>query len=340
LGRKAEHSERYGGRRILLTGGAGSIGSALTTLLLGFRPESVTVLDMDEAALTADHRRRGVGAVRHVLCDIRDAGRLQDEQAKARPDVLFHLAAYKHVDWAELYPEEFIDTNLQGTWNVLRAAGRAGVQTVVAASTDKAALAASLYGRTKRLMEQLTAFAARRGDGRHVAVRFVNVLDSAGSASELFLKQARARVPLTVTETGMRRYWITQAHAAAAAAQAPLLADEGFTLATPADAVQLTVGELANRIWQQTGHEGTPIMDVVGIRLGETRSEVLTAPGETVAATSRQGIAPIVGEIPTAAPAWVLERLPEHGTREDVRAVWLEVLRRPGLLVPGAAATP
>ena len=333
-----ELQERYGGRRIFLTGGAGSIGSALTTLLLGFRPESVTVLDTHEAALTADRRRRGAGAVRHVLCDIRDAGRLEHELTKARPDVVFHFAAYKHVDWAELYPEEFIDTNLQGSWNVLRAAEQADVDTVVVASTDKAALAASLYGRTKRFMEQLTAFAGSRVDARRVVVRFVNVLGSAGSASELFLRQARADVPLTVTETGMLRYWITHAHAAAAAAQAPLLADEGVVLAVPADATQLTVGELAERIWRQTGHEGAPVLDVVGIRPGETLSEVLTAPGETIAATSRQGIAPIVGEIPSAAPAWVLERLPERGSREDVRAVWLEALRRPGLLVPSAAA--
>ena len=71
--------------------------------------------------------------------------------------MIFHLAAYKHVDWAETHPEEFVDTNLQGSWNVLRAAEAAGVETVVVASTDKAALAASFYGRTKRFMEQLTA---------------------------------------------------------------------------------------------------------------------------------------------------------------------------------------
>ena len=107
-----------------------------------------------------------------------------------------------------------------------------------------------------------------------------------------------------------------------------------------AEAVQLTVGELATRIWHATGHDSTPIMELVGIRPGETLSEVLTAPGETIVATSRQGIAPIVGEISTAAAAWVLERLTEGATREDARAVWLEALRRPGLLQPNAAATP
>jgi FlaA1/EpsC-like NDP-sugar epimerase len=335
-----ELQERYGGRRIFLTGGAGSIGSALTTLLLGFRPESVTLLDSHEAALTADRRRRGPGAVRHVLCDVRDSGRLEHELARAKPDVVFHLAAYKHVDWAELYPEEFVDTNLQGSWNVLRAAERADVETVVVASTDKAALAASLYGRTKRFMEQLTAFAGRRAGAHRIAVRFVNVLGSAGSASELFLNQARAQVPLTVTETGMVRYWITLAHAAAVAAQAPLLAADGARLATPSDAVTLTVGELAGRIWRTAGNDGEAAVDVVGIRPGETLTEVLTAPGERLGDSQLQGIVPIAGEISSAGAAWVLERLPERGSREDVRAVWLEALRRPGLLAQSAAPAP
>ncbi len=294
-----ELQERYGGRRILLTGGAGSIGSALTTVLEGFRPEAITVLDTNEAALTADRRLRGP-CVRHVLCDVRDAGRLERELNQARPDVVFHLAAYKHVDWAELYPEEFVDTNLHGSWNVLTAAERAGVETVVVASTDKAALAASFYGRTKRFMEQLTAYSGRRTGGRRIAIRFVNVLGTAGSASELFLRQARAGVPLTVTDSTMVRYWITMAHAAAAAAQAPLLASEGVALATPADAVTLTVGDLAERIWRVSGHHGEPEVDVVGIRPGETLSEVLTGSGETLGEPSRQGIAPIEGEIPTA----------------------------------------
>jgi nucleoside-diphosphate-sugar epimerase/sugar phosphate isomerase/epimerase len=331
-----ELQEHYGGRRVLITGGAGSIGRGLTTLLAGFRPEVITVLDSNEAALTADRRRRGP-SVRHVLCDLRDAGRLEQELGLARPDIVFHLAAYKHVDLAELYPEEFVDTNLHGSWTVLRAAERMEVGTVVVASTDKAALAANFYGRTKRLMEQLTAFSGRRVDGRRIAVRFVNVLGTAGSVSELFLRQARADVPLTVTDAGMIRYWVTMAHAAATAAQAPLLADEGIGLATCGDAATLTVGELASRIWRTAGRKGEPEVDIVGIRAGETLSEVLVGPGEEIGQARIQGIVPILGEIPTAGPAWVVERLPERGTREDARSVWLEVMRRPGLLTQTAA---
>jgi FlaA1/EpsC-like NDP-sugar epimerase len=337
-----ELQELFGDRRVLITGGGGSIGGALATLLSGFRPRQITLLDAHEAALTADRRQRDpllVERMSHVLCDIRDAGRLETEFGRARPDVVFHLAAYKHVDWAETYPEEFIDNNLHGSWNVLRAAEKAGVDTVVVASTDKAALAASFYGRTKRFMEQLTAYAAQRAGAKRAAVRFVNVLSSAGSASDLFLRQARANVPLTVTDTGMVRYWITMAHAATLAAHGALLAGEGAMLAAPADPAMLTVGELAERIWSGAGREGVPAIDLLGIRRGETLTEVITAPGEEIGDERFQGIAPIQGEIPTTAPAWVAERLPATGGREEARAVWLEAMRRPGLLTPTQATS-
>jgi FlaA1/EpsC-like NDP-sugar epimerase len=334
-----ELQELFGGRRVLITGGGGSIANALATLLVGFRPEMITLLDGHEASLTGDRRSRDPFALErmaHVLCDIRDAGRLETEFGRAKPDVVFHLAAYKHVDWAEVYPEEFVDTNLHGSWNVLRAAEKTGVDTVVVASTDKAALAASFYGRTKRFMEQLTAFAAHRAGAHRAAVRFVNVLGSAGSASDLFMRQARAGVPLTVTDTGMVRYWITMAHAATLAAHGALLAGEGTLLACPADPAMLTVGELAERIWSGCGLEGKPDIDLVGIRRGETLSEVITARGEVIGEERFQGIAPIAGEISTAGPAWVAERLPASGSREEARAVWLEAMQRPGLLTPSA----
>ncbi len=330
-----ELQELFGGRRVLLTGGGGSIARALSTFLCGFRPERVTLLDSSEVALAADKRERdAAGPVAHVLCDVREPGRLERELAQAKPDVVFHLAAYKHVDWAEIFPEEFVDTNLHGSWNILRAAEAAGVETVVVASTDKAALAASFYGRTKRFMEQMTAYSARRTGANLTAVRLVNVLGSAGSASEIFLHQARAGVPLTVTDTGMVRYWITTAHAAALVAQAALLAREGTLLCGPHDPVTLTVGELAQRIWELAGPGGDVEIELTGIRRGETLSEVLTGPGEGTGDERHQGIAPIESEISTAGAAWVAERLPEQGSREDARAIWLEAMQRPGLLAP------
>jgi nucleoside-diphosphate-sugar epimerase len=332
-----ELQERFGGRRVLLTGGGGSIGGALATFLAGFRPDKITLIDGHESSLIADRRGRDPQALdrfEHVLCDIREPGRLERELATAKPDIVFHLAAYKHVDWAEVFPDEFVDTNLHGSWNVLRAAEAAGVETVVVASTDKAALAQSFYGRTKRFMEQLTAFAGRRAGGRRTAVRLVNVLGSAGSASEIFLRQARAGVPLTVTDTGMIRYWITMSHAACLVAQAALLAADGVALCGPHDPVMLTVGELAERIWRLAGPGGDAEIELLGIRRGETLTEVLTGPGEELGEERHQGISPIESEIPTAGAAWVIERLPARGGREEARAIWLEAMQRPGLLTP------
>ena len=332
-----ELQEQFGGRRVLVTGGGGSIGGALATFLSGFRPERITLVDGHESSLIADRRSRDAETLdrfRHVLCDIREPGRLERELAAAKPDTVFHLAAYKHVDWAEVYPEEFVDTNLHGSWNVLRAAEDAGVETVVVASTDKAALAQSFYGRTKRFMEQLTAFAARRAGAQRTAVRLVNVLGSAGAASQIFLEQARAGVPLTVTDTGMVRYWITMSHAACLVAQAALLAGEGVPLCSPHDPVMLTVGELAERIWRLAGPGGDAEIELLGIRRGETLTEVLTGAGEELGPQRHQGICAIEGEIPTTGAAWVVERLPERGSREQARAIWLEAMQRPGLLAP------
>jgi FlaA1/EpsC-like NDP-sugar epimerase len=202
------------------------------------------------------------------------------------------------------------------------------------ASTDKAAAAAGVYGRTKRLMEQLTAFSARETGGRRIAVRFVNVLGTAGSVSELFLRQARAGLPLTVTDGGMVRYWVTMAHAASLAAHAALLAPDGVLLATAAEPATLTVGDLATRIWRESGRKGPPETDVIGIRPGETMGEILVGPSESLGEERFQGIAPIEGEVPTAAPAWVLERLGDGTPRDEARSVWLEALSRPGLLAP------
>jgi FlaA1/EpsC-like NDP-sugar epimerase len=96
----------------------------------------------------------------------------------------------------------------------------------------------------------------------------------------------------------------------------------------------LTVGELAERIWQYAGRGEAPELDVVGIRRGETLNEVLTGPGEEISEERHHGIAVIGGELSTAGPAWVVERLPRRGSRDEVRAVWLEAMRRPGLLAP------
>jgi FlaA1/EpsC-like NDP-sugar epimerase len=115
-----------------------------------------------------------------------------------------------------------------------------------------------------------------------------------------------------------------------------LLAEEDVHLAAPADPVLLTVGELAERIWRRAG-SGEPAIDLVGIRQGETLSEVLTGEGEHLGAERFQGIAPIEGEISLSAANWVAERLDTGAGRAEARAVWLEAMSRPGLLAVAGA---
>ena len=322
--------DHLAGRRVMVTGGAGSIGRSLTSLLAAFRPALITVVDSHEAALTADRHAKGAARLarfEHVLCDIRDRGRLEHETSRARPDVVFHLAAYKHVDWAERYPEEFAATNLDGSWNVLRAAR--GADTVVVASTDKAARASSLYGRTKRLMETLTALAAERAGGGRAAVRLVNVLGSAGSATELWLRQSRAGVPLTLTDPTMVRFWITMAHAASLVAHGGLAAAGGTRLLTAADPVEEQIGVIAERIWRAAGPGTEPEMHVAGVRPGETMTEILVGPGEELGEEVRMGAAAIAGEAPTDAAAAVVEEVERCGGAEERRQAWLGALSGP-----------
>lgn len=324
-----ELEERFGGARVLVTGGAGSVGRGLARFLDGFRPQRITILDSNESALAQDLREQPPTArtrTEHVLCDVRDFGRLTAELQRAAPDVVFHLAAYKHVDWAERYPEEYVATNLEGSWNLLEAARAEGVRTVVVASTDKAARAASLYGRTKRLMEQLVALAAARGEDERVAVRLVNVLGSAGSASDLFLRQARAGVPLTLTDAGMARFWITGPQAATLMACGALLAPTDEVLAGAVDPVTMTVGELARRIWRQAGHADDPDLEIVGVRPGETMTEVMTGPGERQGAAAYPGFAPI--RSPLTLDESLVAAVGEAAPGAARRAVWLDVLRR------------
>jgi nucleoside-diphosphate-sugar epimerase/sugar phosphate isomerase/epimerase len=321
-------ADRLAGARVLVTGGAGSIGRALTNLLAAFRPELITVLDSHEAALTADRHQKGalrLAVFEHVLCDIRDRARLDAEARRARADLVFHLAAYKHVDWAERYPVEFAATNLDGSWNVLRAAEETGARTVVVASTDKAARAANLYGRTKRMMETLTALAAERAGGGRAAVRLVNVLGSAGSATELWLRQARAGVPLTLTDPAMERYWITMAHAASLVAHGCLAAEGGARLVTAHEPVELAIGEVAGRIWRLAAG-GEPDLHIAGVRPGETMDEVLVGPGEELGEELYQGCAQIRGDAPAASAAAVVAEVERAAGPDERRRLWLEAL--------------
>jgi FlaA1/EpsC-like NDP-sugar epimerase len=206
------------GRRILVTGAGGTIGSELTRQLAALAPARLILFDHSEFLLYSidiELRERFPGlAIRPLLGNVRDRTRLDEVLAEERPEVVFHAAALKHVPMVELNPVEGVLTNVIGSRNVAEAARDHRVQLVVQISTDKAVNPTSVMGATKRLAEAvcqaLDLDAARgRGNTRFVTVRFGNVLGSTGSVVPLFTHQLAAGGPLTVTHPDVTRFFMT-----------------------------------------------------------------------------------------------------------------------------------
>jgi FlaA1/EpsC-like NDP-sugar epimerase len=215
------------GRRILVTGAGGTIGSELSRQLAALAPVRLILVDNSEYLLYSidiELRERFPGlAIRPLLGDVRDRLRVVEMLAAERPEVVFHAAALKHVPMVELNPVEGVLTNVVGSRNVAEAARAHGVRLVVQISTDKAVNPTSVMGATKRLAEAACqaldldeAERQRRGQGkapaggtRFVTVRFGNVLGSTGSVVPLFTRQLAAGGPLTVTDPDVTRFFMT-----------------------------------------------------------------------------------------------------------------------------------
>ena len=220
-----------------------------------------------------------------VLCDIRDYDALDKVFADHRPDVLFHAAALKHLPMLEQYPLEGWKTNTLGTLNVLRAAEKYGVQRLVNVSTDKAADATSVLGKTKRLAEELTAFYARKTGRTWLSVRFGNVLGSRGSMLHTFTAQIEAGGPLTVTHPDITRYFMTIPEACELTIQAG-------AIGRPADVLVLDMGEpvrildVAKGLIRRSGKNIKIIF--TGLRPNEKMHEVLFSGDEERTATNHE----------------------------------------------------
>ena len=204
------------GRRVLVTGAGGTIGSELARQIATLGPASLTLLDHGEFALyeidlELSERHPGVPR-RAVLADVRDEVRVGRLVGEVRPELVFHAAALKHVPIVEAQPLEGLFTNAIGTRNVAEAAVAAGVALMVMVSTDKAVNPTNVMGASKRLAElccQTMDLDQEAGGTHFVTVRFGNVLGSAGSVIPLFEKQLKAGGPLTVTHPDVERYFMT-----------------------------------------------------------------------------------------------------------------------------------
>lgn len=222
--------ERLGGRRVLITGAAGSIGSELARQVAAYGAAEIVLLDRNERALVAlDAELRGrfpEVAITPLLCDIRDRERTADIFARHRPEIVYHAAAYKHVPMMEMNPVEAVKNNVLGTRDLLEAADASGVERFVLISTDKAVKPINIMGSTKRIAERLLEGAAGRGC-RKIAVRFGNVLGSEGSVVPILLRQIRGGGPVTITHPEATRYFMTIPEAVHLVLQASALGDGG-----------------------------------------------------------------------------------------------------------------
>jgi dTDP-glucose 4,6-dehydratase len=269
------------GRRLLVTGAGGSVGSELCRQIHRFAPAALIMLDRDESALHAIQLSiYGQGLLDSpeiVLADIRDRASLDAVFAEQAPEVVFHAAALKHLPLLERYPMEAWHTNVIGTLNVLEASAAAGVQRFVNISTDKAADPVSALGYSKRLAEQLTAWMSRRTEGSYLSVRFGNVLGSRGSVLHAFHAQIEAGGPVTVTDPRVSRYFMTVAEACQLVVQAG-------AIGRPGEALVLDMGEpvrILDVARRMIAAAGTSVEIVfTGLRAGEKLHESPLAVGE------------------------------------------------------------
>lgn len=293
------------GRRVMVTGGGGSIGSELCRQILRCAPEELVVLGHGENSifeicnelnrqsklempLSSDSPQPRISA---VIADIRFPDRIHAVFRQYRPQVVFHAAAHKHVPLMEDNPTEAVGNNILGTRNLLEAAVAVGVERFVMISTDKAVKPTSIMGASKRVAELLVHQTAARLGKPYVAVRFGNVLGSRGSVVLTFKQQIAAGGPVTVTHPEMKRFFMTIPEAVQLVLQASVLGQGG-------EVFMLDMGEpvkivdLARDLIELSGLEVGRDIDIAftGMRPGEKLFEELFIPGETYQRTAHHKI--------------------------------------------------
>jgi FlaA1/EpsC-like NDP-sugar epimerase len=275
----------FRGRRVLVTGGGGSIGSEIAQQIARLEPAALFLLDHDETHLH-DAVQRIQEPSEQVLADVRDRAEIESVFDRVRPDVVFHAAAHKHVPILEQHACQAVATNVFGTVNVVDAAARIGTERLVLISTDKAAEPASVMGASKWLAEQ--ALLARAPTGRrYCSVRFGNVLGSRGSVIPTFQAQIDEGGPVTVTDPRMTRFFMSLREAVSLVVQASAVCEnhEVFMLEM-GEAVNVL--DLARRMIELNGYavDEDIRIKITGARPGERLSESVHGDGEDVVKTA------------------------------------------------------
>jgi O-antigen biosynthesis protein WbqV len=332
------------GRRVLITGAGGTIGSELVRQVAAFGPAHVTLFDNGEFNLyqidmemAEDHAAISRAA---ILGDVRDAARLAQVFAAEKPELVFHAAAFKHVPLTERNPNEAALTNAIGTALVAEACRAGGVGTMVLVSTDKAVNPTNVMGATKRIAEMICQSLNRDrldSDTRFVAVRFGNVLGSTGSVVPLFQRQLAQGGPLTVTHPDITRYFMTKGEAVELILQAAAMpdgdADRHGALFVLDMGEPVRIQDLARQMIRLSGRQ--PDRDIAiefsGLRPGEKMFEELIHDAEQLIDTAIDGIhlaAPRTLDYAELKP--MLERLTELATARQTEATLAQIK----LLVP------
>ena len=279
------------GKRVLVTGAGGSIGSELCRQIVGLDPKDLTLYERHENSLYAiagELTDRGHSCAMHeVLGDITDVPRLYETLKTYRPDIIFHAAAHKHVPLMELNPGEAFKNNVIGTRLLAEAAEQFGVEHFVLISTDKAVNPSSVMGATKRVAELVVQSLAGRSKTCFLTVRFGNVLGSNGSVVPRFQKQIKAGGPITVTHPDVRRYFMLIPEAVILVLQAAAIGEKGAIYILEMGE-QIRLVDLARNLIRLSSHvpEKSIPIKFVGLRPGEKLEEELVGECERAVPSS------------------------------------------------------
>jgi len=266
-------------KTVLITGGAGSIGSALTKKLLEFPIRAVRVLDVNEHALFLLKRSLNDRRLRPFLGSILDQERV--DMASNNVDIIIHTAAVKNIEITEFNPIETIEVNTIGTVNLIKSAIKIKPKKFLNVSTDKAVEPTTLYGTTKQLSERLTSWAGATSiTTKFATIRFGNVIESRGNVFEIWQNELKNNKPLSITDLSMRRYFFHLDEAVDAILESLPLIDKGEII-VPKMKVH-SIKDLASKISKK--HK------VIGKRQGEKISEVLITKTERKNAIERKNM--------------------------------------------------
>ncbi len=291
----AEVSKYLSGKRVMVTGAGGSIGSELCRQVAKLNPELLILFGRGENSLyhTDIELRESEPELNRavIIGDIRDNAKVSQITRKYRPHIIFHAAAHKHVKFMENHPDEAVKNNILGTQNLIDAAIKHEVEAFILVSSDKAVNPTSVYGASKRVTEKLIQCKAKQNSTRFIAVRFGNVIGSRASVLPNFKRQIAKGGPVTVTHREATRYFMTIPEAVQLLIQAGAMGNDGEIL-------MLDMGEpikildLAEDLIRLSGLEVDRDIKIAftGLEPGEKLYEELLTPQEGVTATKHQRI--------------------------------------------------